>query len=254
MKKMNGYLNAKKGGKVLESSDSVCGVGKARVVVLLDGAGDVFKDLVGSAYYVAPEVLRRHYGAEADIWSAGVILYILLSGVPPFWGENLSEEEIIGLKEMFKSMDTDNSGTITYEELKAGLPKLGTKLSESEVRQLMEAADVDGNGRIDYIEFISATMHLNRVEREDHLYKAFKYFDKDKSGYITVEELEHALKKYNMGDEKTIKEIIAEVDTDHYPVEMVDDLDTFNGEKVKGALYVAWKPERVFVFVRIVEA
>ncbi|KHN28462.1 Calcium-dependent protein kinase isoform 2 [Glycine soja] len=43
---------------------------------------------------------------------------------------------------MFKSMDTDNSGTITFEELKAGLPKLGSKLSESEVRQLMEANTV----------------------------------------------------------------------------------------------------------------
>ncbi|TXG50599.1 hypothetical protein EZV62_023123 [Acer yangbiense] len=48
-------------------------------------------------------------------------------------------ENLSGLKEMFKSMDTDNSGTITYEELKAGIPKLGTRLSESEIRQLMEA-------------------------------------------------------------------------------------------------------------------
>ncbi|RWV86814.1 hypothetical protein GW17_00051251, partial [Ensete ventricosum] len=56
--------------------------------------------------------------------------------------ESLSEDEIMGLKEMFKLIDTDNSGTITFEELKAGLPKLGNlgiKISESEVRQLMEA-------------------------------------------------------------------------------------------------------------------
>ncbi|PNY01494.1 calcium-dependent protein kinase 17-like protein, partial [Trifolium pratense] len=194
--------------------------------------GETFKDIVGSAYYIAPEVLKRKYGPEVDIWSVGVMLYILLCGVPPFWAESengifnailrghvdfssdpwpsispqakdlvrkmlnsdpkqrltayevlnhpwikedgeapdtpldnavlnrlkqframnqfkkvalkviagcLSEEEIMGLKQMFKGMDTDNSGTITIEELKQGLAKQGTKLSEAEVKQLMEA-------------------------------------------------------------------------------------------------------------------
>lgn len=40
---------------------------------------------------------------------------------------------------MFANMDTDNSGTITYEELKSGLARLGSKLSEVEVQQLMDA-------------------------------------------------------------------------------------------------------------------
>ncbi|WOL13265.1 calcium-dependent protein kinase 2-like isoform X1 [Canna indica] len=118
----------------------------------------------------------------------------------------LSEEEIQGLKEMFKSMDSDNSGSITLEELKHGLAKQGTKLTEYEVKQLMEAADADGNETIDYEEFITATMHMNRMDREEHLYTAFQYFDKDNSGYITRDELEQALKEKGMFDEKEIKD------------------------------------------------
>ncbi|MBA0778961.1 hypothetical protein Gotri_003246 [Gossypium trilobum] len=300
LKPENFLLSSKDAGAMLKATDF-------GLSVFIE-EGKRYRDIVGSAYYVAPEILRRSYGKEVDIWSAGIILYILLSGVPPFWAEtekgifdaisegkldfesqpwpsisetakdlvrkmltkdpkkrltsaqvlehpwmredgeasdkpigsavlsrlkqframnklkklalkviaeNLSEEEIKGLKVMFTNMDTDKSGTITYEELKTGLARLGSKLSEAEVKQLMEAADVDGNGTIDYIEFISATMNRYRLDRDELLYKAFQYFDKDNSGYITKDELETAMKEYGMGDEASIRAVISEVDTDN---------------------------------------
>lgn len=57
--------------------------------------------------------------------------------------ESLSEEEIAGLKEMFKMIDADSSGQITFEELKVGLQRVGANLKESEIYDLMQAVSIN---------------------------------------------------------------------------------------------------------------
>jgi len=75
-------------------------------------------------------------------------------------------------------------------------------------------ADIDNSGTIEYSEFVAAMLHLNKVQKEDHLIAAFSYFDKDGSGYITPDELQHACEQFGLGDAQ-LDEIIREVDQDN---------------------------------------
>lgn len=73
---------------------------------------------------------------------------------------------------------------------------------------------MDNSGTIDYKEFIAATLHLNKIEREDHLFAAFTYFDKDGSGYITPDELQQACEEFGVEDVR-IEEMMRDVDQDN---------------------------------------
>ena len=64
----------------------------------------------GTAYYIAPEVLRKNYDEKCDLWSCGVILYILLCGYPPFNGSSekaIMENVLIG-KYSIKGKEWEN--------------------------------------------------------------------------------------------------------------------------------------------------
>lgn len=85
---------------------------------------------------------------------------------------------------------------------------------EKKLNSISLQADVDNSGTIDYGEFVAATIHLNKLEREEHLVAAFQYFDKDASGYITVDELQQACADHHMTD-FLVEDIIKEVDQDN---------------------------------------
>jgi calcium-dependent protein kinase len=70
---------------------------------------------------------------------------------------NLDSNEISHLKDVFLAMDTDHSGTLSFEEIEEGLKKLNLERHD-EILQTLKEADFDGNGQIEYTEFIAATM------------------------------------------------------------------------------------------------
>ena len=84
------------------------------------------KTLVGTAFFIAPEVYNYEYTEKCDIWSAGVILYIMLCGYPPFWAETNSEISRLAMEYEFE-FDENEGWAYASEQVKSFISSMLVK-------------------------------------------------------------------------------------------------------------------------------
>merc|ERR1712230_249688 len=134
----------------------------------------------------------------------------------PMTSEQLTEEQIAEFKEAFALFDKDSDGSITTSELGTVMRSLGQNPTEAELEDMINEVDVDGNGTIDFPEFLTLMARkMKDTDTEDELKEAFRVFDKDSNGYISAEELRHVMT--NLGEKLTedeVDEMIREADID----------------------------------------
>jgi calcium-dependent protein kinase len=107
----------------------------------------------------------------------------------------LEPKDIEPLREIFHSMDTDKTGFITAQELHAALEQRGSPLTDAQVKQIIEEVDEHGNGKINYSEFLAATISVKQFMTEEKLWMMFKHFDVDDTDYISKENIKEAMHK-----------------------------------------------------------
>ncbi|MGH0160662.1 UNVERIFIED_CONTAM: hypothetical protein FKN15_041131 [Acipenser sinensis] len=119
-------------------------------------------------------------------------------------------------KEAFSLFDKDGDGTITTKELGTVMRSLGQNPTEAELQDMINEVDADGNGTIDFPEFLTMMARkMKDTDSEEEIREAFRVFDKDGNGYISAAELRHVMT--NLGEKLTdeeVDEMIREADID----------------------------------------
>ena len=101
-----------------------------------------------------------------------------------------TEEELAEFQEIFNLVDLDKGGTISKDELKQLMNTLGLKPTQEELNQMVDEIDADGNGEIDFPEFLTMMLRkMNEGDPEKELRDVFTVFDKDQSGELSIKEL-----------------------------------------------------------------
>ncbi|KAG2288717.1 hypothetical protein Bca52824_048321 [Brassica carinata] len=130
--------------------------------------------------------------------------------------DQLTDDQISEFKEAFSLFDKDGDGCITTKELGTVMRSLGQNPTEAELQDMINEVDADGNGTIDFPEFLNLMARkMKDTDSEEELKEAFRVFDKDQNGFISAAELRHVMT--NLGEKLTdeeVDEMVREADVD----------------------------------------
>jgi calcium-dependent protein kinase len=185
-------------------------------------SGTYFKTLCGTPYYVAPEVLRGRYNQHSDMWSLGVVMFVMIFGYPPFYAEE--DDEIFKLvKHGFRPITQDGYGphfpidipcSQSAKDLMAKMLTLNVaeRITASEAldhpwlkghtassqpigtKMLEKLRSFEANSKFKQAVLMHMTKDLSDTEI-DELKKTFSIIDENGDGKITIDELSKAMTK-----------------------------------------------------------
>ncbi|KAG5464949.1 hypothetical protein LSCM4_00397 [Leishmania orientalis] len=129
----------------------------------------------------------------------------------------LSLQQITELKEAFSAFDVDCDGNITIDDLEQAFISIGHRVSRKKLKSILDEADLDSNGMIDFPEFLAlVAAKLNDAEEKElEMRRAFRMYDLGNTGSITAPNLRFVMER--LGCSLTAEQafdMISEADTD----------------------------------------